>query len=248
MNFTNILKSIALFSIPVVSLIGCVAGGDNPGIEYAPNMYISQAYEPYTQEKKFDYNPNGMTMRLPVFGTVAKGQQNYVYPYPNNGDGYEASSLFYSWVAPTEKNVAEGDVLYQRYCWQCHGKSGKNDGSIFKAGKIPGPSWSGFQDEYIKNLPEGKIYHSITHGKGLMGSHASMLSPDERWKVIHYVKKLSKGDDFIYANEEIKNTNVSSNLGSAQNEGGEGDSQKEGEDIVTASDRKANRRVEIIIH
>ena len=203
MNFTNIIKSVLVFSLPVVSLIGCVAGGDNPGIEYAPNMYISQAYEPYTQEKKFDYNPNGMTMRLPVFGTVAKGQNNYVYPYPNNGDGYESSASFTSWVAPTEKNVGEGDVLYQRYCWQCHGKSGKNDGSIFKSGKIPGPSWSGFQDEYIKNLPEGKIYHTITHGKGLMGSHASMLSPDERWKVIHYVKKLSKGDDFVYAQDDV---------------------------------------------
>ena len=27
----------------------CGAGGDNQGVEYAPNMYHSVAYEPYSQ-------------------------------------------------------------------------------------------------------------------------------------------------------------------------------------------------------
>jgi hypothetical protein len=39
------------------------------------------------------------------------------------------------------------------------------------------------------NLPEGKMFHSITYGKGLMGSH-NFLSVDERWKLIHYIHKL----------------------------------------------------------
>jgi hypothetical protein len=30
-------------------LTACSAGGDNQGVEYAPNMYHSVAYEPYTQ-------------------------------------------------------------------------------------------------------------------------------------------------------------------------------------------------------
>ena len=32
-----------------VLLTACSAGGDNQGVEYAPNMYHSVAYEPYTQ-------------------------------------------------------------------------------------------------------------------------------------------------------------------------------------------------------
>jgi mono/diheme cytochrome c family protein len=202
MNITNKIKSIIWFSVPTLLLFGCVAGGDNPGIEYAPNMYISQAYEPYKQEKKFDYNPNGMTMRLPVFGTIAKGQTEYVYPNPNTGEGYEAAANFTSWVSPTESNVGNGELKYNTYCTPCHGSKGKNDGSIFKSGKMPGPSWSGFQDEYIQNLPVGKIYHTITYGKGLMGSHASVLTPKERWQVIYYVKSLSLGDAFKYADDE----------------------------------------------
>ena len=42
----------------------------------------------------------------------------------------------------------------------------------------------------IKNLPEGKIFHSITYGKGLMGQHASQLTAEERWKLVYYVQKL----------------------------------------------------------
>ena len=34
------------------------------------------------------------------------------------------------------------------------------------------------------------MYHTLTYGKGLMGSHASQLSALERWEVIEYVKVL----------------------------------------------------------
>jgi len=81
--------------------------------------------------------------------------------------------------------------LYNIYCWHCHGKKGKNDGPIFKEKKMPAPSWPNYQSDYIKELPVGKAYHTITYGKGLMGSHAFMLDPEERWKVIHYVKTLA---------------------------------------------------------
>ena len=198
MKLNKIVKHSLILLVPVVGLVSCTSSGDNPGIEYSPNMYISQAYEPYSQEKSFEYNPNGMTMRLPVNGTIARGQGAFVYPHPNNGAGYEASSSFASWVPKTEANVAEGERLYNIYCWHCHGKKGKNNGPIFKEKKMPGPAWPGYEAEYIKNLPAGKIYHVITFGKGLMGPHAAMLDPEERWKVIHHVKHLSLGDAFQF--------------------------------------------------
>lgn len=201
MKLNRIFKYSILVGLPALGMIGCTSKGDNPGIEYAPQMYVSDAYEPFSQEADNDYayNPNGMTMRLPVNGTVARGQLNFIYPYANDGDGYIASAAFTSWVPRTEENVAEGERLYNIYCWHCHGKKGKNDGPIFKSKKMPGPAWAAYSD--IKDRPEGQIYHVITYGKGLMGSHASLLDPDERWKVIHYVKKLSFGDAFTYSND-----------------------------------------------
>ena len=198
MKLNTILKYSLVLGLPAFSMVSCVSSGDNPGIEYAPNMYISQAYEPFSQDKYFDNNPYGITMRLPVNGTVARGQATFNYPIPNTGEGYAASAGYTSWVPATEENVAEGERLYNIYCWHCHGKGGKNDGPIFKSKKLPAPSWPNYQGDYIKNLPEGTAYHTITYGKGLMGSHAFMLNPEERWKVIKYVKLLAHGDAFQY--------------------------------------------------
>lgn len=179
----------------------CTSGGDNPGIEYAPDMYISKGYEPFSQVAKREYNPNGMTMRLPVVGTIARGQMSYIYPHANTAEGYEASASFSNPHASTKTFVEEGATLYNTYCWNCHGKTGGNDGPVIAGGKFPPPPWANYQDVYIQTLPEGKSYHTITFGKGLMGSHASVLSPIERWKVISYVKSLSLGDKFVYASD-----------------------------------------------
>ncbi len=204
MKLNNIIKVGLVLALPLAGMMSCTSSGDNPGIEYAPQMYVSDAYEPFSQEADapYEYNEHGMTMRLPVNGTVARGQVNFVYPHANNSEGYEASASYTSWIAATEENVAEGERLYNINCWHCHGKKGKNDGPIFKSKKMPGPSWPSYSADYIKTLADGKMYHSITYGKGLMGPHAPMLTPDERWQVIHYLRKLSLGDDFVYASED----------------------------------------------
>ncbi|MFT4521380.1 MAG: mono/diheme cytochrome c family protein [Bacteroidia bacterium] len=192
----------AVFAILGVSVLfgGCYSSGNDPGIEYAPNMYVSEAYEAYSQTQEMEYNPYGMTMRMPVKGTIARGQMNYL-GYP---EGYEASASWTSKIASTEKNVTEGQRLYNIYCQHCHGKTGKNDGGVIKSGQYPPPPWAGYSDDIIKNLSDGQMFHTITFGKGNMGSHASVLTPEQRWQVIGYVRKLSLGDDFVYANEAIQ--------------------------------------------
>ena len=83
----------------------CTSGGDNPGIEYAPDMYVSKGYEPFSQVRKSEYNPYGMTMRLPVAGTIARGQMSYIYPHVNTSEGYEASAGFTNPHASTKTFV-----------------------------------------------------------------------------------------------------------------------------------------------
>jgi hypothetical protein len=46
----------------------------------------------------------------------------------------------------------------------------------------------------MKDLTDGKIYHTITYGLNMMGSHASQLNPYERWKIVMYVHELQIGD------------------------------------------------------
>jgi hypothetical protein len=45
----------------------------------------------------------------------------------------------------------------------------------------------------LKDLEEGKMFHTLQYGKGLMGSHASQLNQKERWQILEWVKCLQKG-------------------------------------------------------
>jgi len=176
---------------------------NDAGYEYAPegDMYHSIPYDAQTEynddDHHFNENPfnryfKNMNMWLPVKGTVARGQADYIDPYPNTNEGYEeAGKNLMNPVPNTPENLAEGKKLFNIFCWHCHGKLGYGDGPVMAGGKFPKPSWGAYTSDYIKALPEGKMYQTITYGKNLMGSHAPMINPTQRWQIIHYVKYLS---------------------------------------------------------
>ena len=44
-----------------------------------------------------------------------------------------------------------------------------------------------------KAYSDGRIYHAITAGKGVMGSYASQITDaNRRWAVVNYVRSLQK--------------------------------------------------------
>jgi mono/diheme cytochrome c family protein len=112
------------------------------------------------------------------------------YTIPNNQDGYELAGVsIKSPLTETEAVVAKGKAIYENFCVACHGKEGLGNGPVVEKGGHPAP---GAYNGSLKNLPEGKMFHTLTYGKGVMGSHASQLTKEERWQVIAYVKVLQK--------------------------------------------------------
>lgn len=192
MKKTIIIALLVTVGLIILSLMAR-SRGNNPGIEYAPDMYVSKGYEAYTQlmDDSVEFNRFGGSMREPVKGTVAVGQADYAYPYDNTPEGYEKAGAELQMPFIKDEN-GEGERLYGIYCSMCHGAEGNNDGSVFQKVNSMKPSWSGYTDPTISNLAVGKIYHTITYGKNNMGSHAYALSPEQRWLVIKHVKKLSK--------------------------------------------------------
>ena len=122
---------------------------------------------------------------LPVKGTICRGF--IPYAYPNTVEGYEQAGLYLkNPIALTPQVELDGEALYGKFCVHCHGAAGLGDGKV--GAKLPGPppAYNGA----LKDLPEGKIFHSITYGKNSMGSHANQLTQEERWKLVFYVQKL----------------------------------------------------------
>jgi mono/diheme cytochrome c family protein len=159
---------------------------NSPGVEFFPDMYRSPSLEYYNV-----HTVDGDTLynaMQPVAGTVARGYIPYLYP--NTPEGYEQAGLNLKNPLNMDKRAIweqEGEVLFGKYCIHCHGATGAGDGKV--GAKLPGPP-PAYNSAALKNLPEGKMFHSITYGKNSMGSHASQLTTEERWKLVCYVQKL----------------------------------------------------------
>lgn len=200
-------KRDAIIGTLALGLAACGGNPNSPGVEYMPDMYRSPSVEAYvdygqdpyyfTEEKAAEQRER-MSARKPVNGTIAfsmdadKAMFNMPYPYPNTPDGYEAAGAqLKSPIAMTQATVDKGKVIYDKFCQHCHGATGQGDGPVVNNGGYPPP---GAYNGPLKDLPEGKIFHSLTYGRNVaMGSHASQLNKEERWLVVHYVKYLQNG-------------------------------------------------------
>lgn len=204
MIMSNKLKAL-LPLVAIFILASCGASGDNPGLEYAPQMYHSIPYEPLTQitdkdrgewlsnredglGEFYNSNPNNQyeqNVRQPVEGTVRRTSNN-VLPYRIQKDDVMMANELINPLENTPEILAEGKRLYSLYCQHCHGEKGDGQGLVGQVlYGVPA-----YNRGAVKDLTEGHIYHVITHGIRRMGAHGSQVSDENRWKIVKYVQQL----------------------------------------------------------
>ena len=190
------MKKIALVVFPLVIaglFSSCNDDPKKPGYEYMPDMYRSPSYETNSMNAMF---ADSSTDRQPVEGTVARGNDVYTsfdrlpYPYKKDSLGYElAGRELHNPLEKTEANMTEGKRLYDNYCGVCHGAKGMGDGPVTQNN---GPKPPAYSSDQLKNLPEGKAFHTTQYGKNNMGSYASQLTASQRWKIIMYIQQFQQ--------------------------------------------------------
>lgn len=207
----KIYRPISLLLLSASFLLtACKKDTQDPGTEYASQMYHSQAYEPLTQivnkedVENFNSNPYNdfggemnMNMKEPVKGTIKINGFNplvgskpkadlQIYNNLTAADFELAGNTLANPIAVNDKVIEEGKALYERYCDHCHGATGQGDGEVGKVFKgVPA-----YNKGMVKTDKAGNIFHVITFGKGRMRSHASQVSVSDRWKIVHYVQTL----------------------------------------------------------
>ena len=85
----------------------------------------------------------------------------------------------------TEESVAAGVVLYSTNCLSCHGNPGQ--GNYQRLDPLPGDP----AEEKIQSNSDGSIYYKVYEGQGLMPSFSNILSPDEIWQVVSYIRSFN---------------------------------------------------------
>ncbi len=185
------LKNRFFIVLPVFILVSsCDKNNNNPGYTYFPDMAYSRAYETYSENPNFK---DGKTMRVPVEGTIPRGFVPFPYEKTDE-DMIKAGKELDNPYAYSLENLERGKVIFERCCRQCHGEKGDGKGFLYTSGRYIYPPAS-LINEKMKNKPDGEMYHQITLGWGVMGSQGLLLRPEDRWKVILYIRKELQNKD-----------------------------------------------------
>ncbi|MGL5113096.1 MAG: c-type cytochrome [Flavobacterium sp.] len=87
------------------------------------------------------------------------------------------------------KATAAGKRIYQQMCVLCHGVTGKGNG---EAGLTLEKKPANFLAFKVKKESDGVIFWKITNGKPPMASYEDLLSEDQRWQIVNYIRELEK--------------------------------------------------------
>jgi mono/diheme cytochrome c family protein len=178
---------LALIGILAASQ-GCFVRGctsRQPPIHVNPNMDDQPRYEAQAESTFF---ADGRTMRTPVEGTIARGslaarRDAAFLTGKGPGDAFLAAGP----VTVDETVLARGEERYGIYCAPCHHRQGDGKGVLFTRANIPTTS---LHLDRVRTAPDGHIFDVITNGLGLMPGYRWPLSPEDRWAIVAYVRKL----------------------------------------------------------
>lgn len=181
----RLLLGLLLLLSPVVTLVGCNGGKNMTNIELMQDMMDQ------TSIKSQDWDPNKgdkVQMRMPPEGTVPRGFTPY--KYATDPEGAE-KNLANPYAGDMSADMMErGKKHFTIYCAVCHGPSGTGDGPVRDKMPVKPPS---LLSDKVRNYKDGRIFHIMTAGQGVMLSYASQITdPNNRWAVVNYVRHLQK--------------------------------------------------------
>jgi len=184
-------KPIGLtFLLIIIVIASCDRDRNQPGWDYFPDMFYSEAYESYTPNPNFI---DGKTMREPVEGTISRDFIPFQYTIEEE-DRTRAGKELINPFKNEPVALKSGKEAYTAFCQNCHGENGDGKGFLHTSGRYIAVPRT-LAGETAQQLKDGEIYHSITLGYGSMGSHASQIRPDDRWKIITYIRMVLQEND-----------------------------------------------------
>ncbi len=127
-------------------------------------------------------------MRVPEVNTVPRGYLPFRYTIDPE-ERVRAGSELQNPFLPTDEVVARGQFIFTTFCIVCHGIKGVGDGHLYISGLYPLKPRT-LTGAVARKLKDGEIFHTETLGFGSMGGHGSQIKPDDRWKLVKYIRKL----------------------------------------------------------
>jgi mono/diheme cytochrome c family protein len=170
--------------------------------------YDMQDQPRYKAYKKSDFFSDNKAMRDLPEGTVARGQlrADKVF-YTGKKENADPNAQVESTTSPsgnmlvssfpndiekipvpvTQELLDRGEQRYKVFCIVCHGPVGNGDGMVVRRGYPQPPTYN---DDRLRNAPDGHFFDVMTNGWGKMSSYASQIPPADRWAIVAYIRAL----------------------------------------------------------
>jgi mono/diheme cytochrome c family protein len=178
------MRSVLVAALLGLILAGCSAGPNQTNVELIQDMMDQKNLKSQDYDE-FRKMPSNM---MPPKGAIPRGHT----PYQFAGKPLDAEAKLVNPLsgAEFEKSLVEGKAKYQVYCSMCHGQTGLGDGTVAQYMPLKPPS---LVSDKVRNFRDGRIYHIITDGQGVMGNYATQIHKEEhRWAIVNYIRSLQK--------------------------------------------------------
>ena len=222
LSMTGVLLAILLLLPPIMIFRAKGMVNRQPRLHFNPDMdwqikYKSQTVGPISDDES---NPHLFSdiraMRQPVVGSVSYGDletdskffqglkdgakhvpgedklEDYVTEFPELPEGIKFDKEF----------LARGKQRFEIYCSVCHGYAGQGDGlvnqraiALSQSGKATWTAAKSLHDPVVKDPkqnPVGRLFNTISYGRGTMGPYKDQITVEDRWAIVAYVKVLQE--------------------------------------------------------
>ncbi len=156
-----------------------------PPVHPNQNMDNLVSFKPQERNAFFE---DGRAMRLPVEGTVARGQTRL------DTEFYEGKTATGEYVVKipvevTREMVLRGKDRYEVFCTPCHGGTGAGDGLVISRGYVPPQT---YHQDRLRDVEDGYIYDVVANGIRNMPAYRRQIPTEDRWAIVAYVRALQR--------------------------------------------------------
>ena len=196
MKYSGLFSGIVLV-LSVLLITGCRGShSDKSPVHINPNMDRQPKFIGQQKNPLFE---NGMAMRPPVPGTIARGflkEDTAFYRGQDENGNYIAAMP----IAATREVLLRGRERYDIYCAVCHGESGDGKGIIMVGndgkgyGYIPAPD---YHTDRFREMADGYYFEIISNGTpaGTMPGYAQQIPVADRWAIVAYIRALQRSQN-----------------------------------------------------
>ena len=117
----------------------------------------------------------GVTLRVAAHGSN--------WPVP------EAAKKMKNPVPLSDAALQAAKAIYEDKCAQCHGDTGKGDGSEAAMYDVKPANFS--DAHMMGEMTDGEIFYKMSEGRQPMPAFKKQLTEEQRWQLVHYVRTFA---------------------------------------------------------